>query len=81
MLKFMQQGTTVMSEAYFAQNTKKTAYGHLEQKAWNADTWCNAALAQALLEHFNWDCLTTLLTVVILLLATTTCFTCLKNRL
>jgi hypothetical protein len=37
MVKFMQQGTTIMSQVYCG---KKTTYSHSEQKAWNADIWC-----------------------------------------
>jgi hypothetical protein len=49
------------------QNTQKTktAYGHSEQEAWNADVRCSAihgnvrlhiaARTRALLEHFNWE--------------------------
>jgi hypothetical protein len=35
MVEFMLQGAIITSEMYC--ETLKTAYGHLEQKAWNAD--------------------------------------------
>jgi hypothetical protein len=39
MVEFMQKGTTITS---VLQNTKKTTWGHSEQKAWNADIRCSA---------------------------------------
>jgi hypothetical protein len=41
MVEFMQQGTT-MSQRYCMRNTKNTASGQSEQKAWNADIQCSA---------------------------------------
>jgi hypothetical protein len=42
--KGVQQGNTIMSKVYCRTHKKKikTAEGHSEQKAWNADIWCSA---------------------------------------
>jgi hypothetical protein len=44
MVEFMQQGSTTMSEVYC--ETKKTAAGHSEQRAWNADIRYSAPPSQ-----------------------------------
>jgi hypothetical protein len=41
MVEFMQQGTTVTSEAYWGKK-KKTVQSHSEEKAWNSDIQCSA---------------------------------------
>jgi hypothetical protein len=43
MVEFMQQGATVTLKCS-AKHLKKTAYGHSEIKAWNADIWFSAPL-------------------------------------
>jgi hypothetical protein len=41
MVEFLQKWTTINIRSVL-RNTKKKAYGHAEQKAWNADIWCSA---------------------------------------
>jgi hypothetical protein len=81
MVEFMQQGTTVMSEVYC--ETQKKMCRAIQKKVWNADMQCSTSSWQcastyscshgALLEHFNWVFLTTLLTALISVWATANC--------
>jgi hypothetical protein len=38
-VEFMQRWATIVSDVY-CKTLKKTAWGHSEQKAWNAGIWC-----------------------------------------
>jgi hypothetical protein len=84
MVKFMQQGTTITSEVYWEILLKNCLGPTIENKRRGMLTYGLVLLhgsarphtarpTRALLEHFSWECLTTLLTALILLRATTTC--------